>query len=82
PPLAPAFAFRFLVGVLRVLGAPAVAGLLAALAPVFASVVVPPPGSPRALAVAALALAAGARFGPARVRPAAPLRAALAVAPS
>jgi dihydrofolate synthase/folylpolyglutamate synthase len=42
-------------------------GILAALEPVFDSVVVTHNGSPRALDVESLALAAGARFGPDRV---------------
>lgn len=60
--LAHEFDFRFLVGVLSVLGDKDVDGILAALEPVFDSVVVTHNGSPRALDVEALALAAGERF--------------------
>lgn len=62
--LAHEFDFRFLVGVLSVLGDKDVDGILAALEPVFDSVVVTHNGSPRALDVEALALAAGERFDP------------------
>src|SRR6202012_1088133 len=62
--LAGEFDFRFLVGVLSVLADKAVAGILAALEAVFDSVVVTHNGSPRALDVESLALAATERFGP------------------
>lgn len=80
--LAHEFDFRFLVGVLSVLGDKDVDGILAALEPVFDSVVVTHNGSPRALDVEALALAAGERFGPDRVRTAENLRDAIDVATS
>ena len=52
-------------------------GILAALEPVFDSVVVTQNGSPRALDVESLALAAGERFGPDRVITAENLRDAI-----
>ncbi|QLL05892.1 bifunctional tetrahydrofolate synthase/dihydrofolate synthase [Mycobacterium vicinigordonae] len=61
------FDFRTLVGVLSVMADKDVDGILAALEPVFDSVVVTHNGSPRALDVEGLALAAQQRFGPDRV---------------
>jgi dihydrofolate synthase / folylpolyglutamate synthase len=74
------FDFRFLVGVLSVLGDKDVGGILAALEPVFDSVVVTHNGSPRALDVESLELAARERFGPERVTTAENLRDAIEVA--
>lgn len=71
------FDFRTLVGVLAVLADKDVDGILAALEPVFDSVVVTHNGSPRALDVETLALAAQQRFGPDRVIPADNLRDAI-----
>ena len=71
------FEFRTLVGVLAVLADKDVDGILAALEPVFDSVVVTHNGSPRALDVETLALAAQQRFGPDRVIPADNLRDAI-----
>ncbi|OPE45420.1 dihydrofolate synthase, partial [Mycobacterium intermedium] len=65
--LADEFDFRMLVGVVSVLADKDVDGILAALEPVFDSVVVTHNGSPRALDVETLALAAQERFGPDRV---------------
>ncbi|ORB76081.1 bifunctional tetrahydrofolate synthase/dihydrofolate synthase [Mycobacterium scrofulaceum] len=61
------FDFRYLVGVLSVLADKDANGILAALEPVLDAVVVTHNGSPRALDVEALALAAQERFGPDRV---------------
>lgn len=61
------FDFRFLVGVLGVLGDKDVTGILSALEPVLDQVVVTHNGSPRALEVEALALRAEEIFGPERV---------------
>ena len=61
------FDFRFLVGVLSVLGDKDVTGILSALEPVLDQVVVTHNGSPRALEVEALALRAEEIFGPERV---------------
>ncbi len=61
------FDFRFLVGVLSVMGDKDVTGILTALEPVFDQVVVTHNGSPRALEVDALALRAEEIFGPDRV---------------
>lgn len=61
------FEFRSLVGVISVLADKDVDGILAALEPVFSAVVVTHNGSPRALDVEGLALAAQQRFGPDRV---------------
>ncbi len=74
------FDFRFLVGVLSVLADKDVDGILAALEPAFDSVVVTHNGSPRALDVESLALAAGQVFGPDRVTTAQNLRDAIDVA--
>jgi dihydrofolate synthase / folylpolyglutamate synthase len=71
------FDFRYLVGVLSVLADKDVNGILAALEPVLDSVVVTHNGSPRALDVESLALAAGERFGPDRVLSAENLRDAI-----
>lgn len=78
--LADEFDFRFLVGVISVLADKDVDGILAALQPVFDAVVVTNNGSPRALDVESLALAAGERFGPDRVSTAENLRDAIDVA--
>ncbi|WP_055400116.1 MULTISPECIES: folylpolyglutamate synthase/dihydrofolate synthase family protein [unclassified Mycobacterium] len=61
------FDFRYLVGVLSVMADKDVDGILAALEPAFDAVVVTHNGSPRALDVDSLAVAAAARFGPERV---------------
>ncbi|ULE31889.1 bifunctional tetrahydrofolate synthase/dihydrofolate synthase [Mycobacterium sp. IDR2000157661] len=61
------FDFRYLVGVVSVMGDKDVDGILAALEPVFDQIVVTHNGSPRALDVATLALNAEQRFGPERV---------------
>jgi folylpolyglutamate synthase/dihydropteroate synthase len=61
------FDFRFLVGVLSVMGDKDVTGILTALEPVFDQVVVTHNGSPRALEVDALAVRAEEIFGPDRV---------------
>lgn len=71
------FDFRMLVGVVGVLADKDVDGILAALEPVFDSVVVTHNGSPRALDVETLALVAQERFGPDRVITAANLRDAI-----
>jgi dihydrofolate synthase/folylpolyglutamate synthase len=65
--LASEFDFRFLVGVLSMMGDKDVTGILTALEPVFDQVVVTHNGSPRALEVDALALRAEEIFGPDRV---------------
>jgi len=75
--LAEEFDFRFLVGVVSVLGDKDVAGILAALEPVFDRIVVTHNGSPRALDVEALALSAQQYFGPDRVDTAENLRDAI-----
>ena len=61
------FDFRYLVGVIAVMGDKDVTGILAALEPVFDRVVVTHNGSPRAMDVDALALRADEVFGPDRV---------------
>jgi dihydrofolate synthase / folylpolyglutamate synthase len=61
------FDFRFLVGVVSVLADKDVDGILAALEPALDQIVVTHNGSPRALDVGPLALAAQQRFGPDRV---------------
>ncbi|MBB3603170.1 dihydrofolate synthase/folylpolyglutamate synthase [Mycolicibacterium sp. BK556] len=61
------FDFRFLVGVLSVMGDKDVTGILTALEPAFDQVVVTHNGSPRALEVDALAMQAEEVFGPDRV---------------
>jgi dihydrofolate synthase/folylpolyglutamate synthase len=78
--LAGEFDFRTLIGVVSVMADKDVDGILAALEPVFDSVVVTHNGSPRALDVESLALAAGARFGPDRVLTAEKLSDAIDVA--
>jgi dihydrofolate synthase / folylpolyglutamate synthase len=65
--LADEFDFRTLVGVISVMADKDIGGILSALEPVFDYVVVTHNGSPRALDVASLALAAEQRFGPDRV---------------
>jgi dihydrofolate synthase / folylpolyglutamate synthase len=75
--LADEFAFQFLVGVISVLADKDVGGILAALEPVLDRVVVTHNGSPRALDVESLALAAEQRFGPDRVLTAENLRDAI-----
>jgi dihydrofolate synthase / folylpolyglutamate synthase len=65
--LAGEFGFRFLVGVLAVLGDKDVTGICAALEPVLDVVVVTDNGSPRAMDPDALALRAEEVFGPERV---------------
>lgn len=67
------FDFRFLVGVVSVMGDKDVDGILAALEPVFDQIVVTHNGLPRALDVEGLALLAEQRFGPERVVTAATL---------
>ena len=71
------FDFRFLVGVLSVLADKDVDGILAALEPVFDHVLVTHNGSPRALDVDSLAVAASERFGLERVTTATNLRDAI-----
>jgi dihydrofolate synthase/folylpolyglutamate synthase len=61
------FDFRFLVGVVSVMGDKDVDGILAALEPAFDQIVVTHNGSARALDVEALAIRAEERFGPERV---------------
>jgi dihydrofolate synthase / folylpolyglutamate synthase len=65
--LAEEFDFRFLVGVVSVLADKDVGGILAVLEPVLDRIVVTHNGSPRALDVESLALAAQQSFGPDRV---------------
>ncbi|WP_445166008.1 bifunctional tetrahydrofolate synthase/dihydrofolate synthase [Mycolicibacterium sp. Dal123E01] len=65
--LATEFDFRFLVGVLSVMGDKDVTGILTALEPAFDQIVVTHNGSPRALEVDALAVQAEEIFGPDRV---------------
>ncbi len=78
--LADEFDFRYLVGVVSVLADKDAGGILAALEPVLAAVVVTHNGSPRALDVDSLALLAEERFGPERVMTAQTLREAIEVA--
>ncbi len=61
------FDFRFLVGVVSVMGDKDVDGILAALEPAFDQVVVTHNGSPRAMTVEDLAMRAEEHFGPDRV---------------
>lgn len=61
------FDFRYLVGVVGLLGDKDVTGILAALEPVFDTIVVTDNGSPRAQDVQTLALRAEEVFGPDRV---------------
>ncbi len=75
--LADEFDFRMLVGVIAVLADKDVDGILAALEPVFDSVVVTHNGSPRALDVETLASLAQQQFGADRVIPADNLREAI-----
>jgi dihydrofolate synthase/folylpolyglutamate synthase len=65
--LAEEFDFRFLVGVVSVLADKDVGGILAVLEPVLDRIVVTHNGSPRALDIESLALAAQQSFGPDRV---------------
>src|SRR5690242_8830198 len=74
------FDFRFLVGVISVLGDKDVGGILAALEPVFDRIVVTHNGSPRALDIETLALTAQQYFGPDRVDTAENLRDAIDIA--
>ncbi len=74
------FDFRFLVGVISVMGDKDVGGILAALEPVFDRIVVTHNGSPRALDVESLALAAQQWYGPDRVITAENLAAAIETA--
>jgi dihydrofolate synthase / folylpolyglutamate synthase len=78
--LAEEFDFRFLVGVISVLADKDVGGILAALEPVFDRIVVTHNGSPRALDVESLALAAQRWFGSDRVLTAETLPAAIETA--
>ncbi|GAS96434.1 folylpolyglutamate synthase protein folC [Mycolicibacterium canariasense] len=71
--LAAEFDFRYLVGVVSVMGDKDVDGILAALEPAFDQIVVTNNGSPRAMSVEELALRAEERFGPERVITAATL---------
>src|SRR5580698_3819282 len=71
------FDFRFLVGVVSVMGDKDVGGILSTLEPVFDRIVVTHNGSPRALEVDALALTAQQYFGPDRVVTAENLRDAI-----
>ena len=75
--LAEEFDFRFLVGVGSVMGDKDVGGILAVLEPVFDRIVVTHNGSPRALDVESLELAAQQLFGPDRVIAAENLRDAI-----
>ena len=65
--LANEFDFRYLVGVVAVMADKDVAGILAAIEPVFDQIVVTHNGSPRGLDVDTLTDAAVERFGPERV---------------
>ncbi|ALI27815.1 Dihydrofolate synthase [Mycolicibacterium fortuitum] len=67
------FDFRYLVGVVSVMGDKDVGGILTALEPVFDQIVVTHNGSPRAMDVESLALLAEERFGQDRVITAATL---------
>jgi dihydrofolate synthase/folylpolyglutamate synthase len=71
------FDFRFLVGVVSVLADKDVDGILAALEPALDRIVVTHNGSPRALDVETLVLAAQQQFGPDRVLTAENLRDAI-----
>jgi dihydrofolate synthase / folylpolyglutamate synthase len=71
------FDFQFLVGVVSVLAEKDVGGILAALEPALDRIVVTHNGSPRALDVESLELAAQQWFGPDRVIPAENLRDAI-----
>ena len=74
------FDFRFLVGVVSVMADKDVGGILTALEPVLDRIVVTHNGSPRALDVESLALAAQQWFGPDRVITAENLSAAIETA--
>jgi dihydrofolate synthase/folylpolyglutamate synthase len=65
--IAEEFDFRYLVGVISVMGDKDVDGILAALEPAFDQVVVTSNGSPRAMDVESLAIRAEEHFGPDRV---------------
>ncbi|HTZ12244.1 MAG TPA: folylpolyglutamate synthase/dihydrofolate synthase family protein [Mycobacterium sp.] len=78
--LAEEFDFRFLVGVVSVLADKDVGGILAPLEPVFDRIVVTHNGSPRAMDIESLALAAEQWFGPDRVITAENLPAAIETA--
>ncbi|HUL98987.1 MAG TPA: folylpolyglutamate synthase/dihydrofolate synthase family protein [Mycobacterium sp.] len=65
--LVEAFEFRHLVGIISVMADKDVAGILAALEPVFDEVVVTHNGSPRAMDAEQLAAVASGLFGPERV---------------
>ena len=65
--LAAEFDFRYLVGVVSVMGDKDVDGILEALEPAFDQIVLTHNGSPRAMDVEGLALRAEERFGPDRV---------------
>ena len=78
--LAEEFDFRFLVGVVSVMADKDVGGILAALEPVLDRIVVTHNGSPRALDVESLALAAQQWYGPDRVLTAENLPAAIETA--
>jgi dihydrofolate synthase/folylpolyglutamate synthase len=65
--LATEFDFRYLIGVVAVMADKDVAGILAAIEPVFDQIVVTHNGSPRGLDVDTLTDAAVERFGPERV---------------
>jgi dihydrofolate synthase/folylpolyglutamate synthase len=71
--LAEEFDFRYLVGVVSVMGDKDVDGILTALEPAFDQIVVTHNGSPRAMSVEELALRAEERFGQERVISAATL---------
>jgi dihydrofolate synthase/folylpolyglutamate synthase len=71
--LAEEFDFRYLVGVVSVMGDKDVDGILTALEPAFDQIVVTHNGSPRAMSVEELALRAEERFGQDRVISAATL---------
>ncbi len=71
--LAEEFDFRYLVGVVSVMGDKDVDGILTALEPAFDQIVVTHNGSPRAMSVEELALRAEERFGQERVVSAATL---------
>jgi dihydrofolate synthase / folylpolyglutamate synthase len=75
--LAEEFDFRFLVGVVSVMGDKDVGGILSTLEPVFDRIVITHNGSPRALDIESLALTAQQYFGPDRVDTADNLRDAI-----
>jgi dihydrofolate synthase/folylpolyglutamate synthase len=75
--LAEEFDFRFLVGVVSVMGDKDVSGILSTFEPVFDRIVITHNGSPRALDIESLALTAQQYFGPDRVDTAESLRDAI-----